>query len=46
LAAPVEAVRSGGGGVACPWQLPLVIEISSMAKSPVKDDPAIPSNVT
>jgi len=43
LAAPVKAVGRGGG-VACPWQLPLVIETSSMAKSPVKDDPAIPSN--
>ena len=29
-----------------PWQLPLFIETSSIAKSPLKEDPAIPSNVT
>ena len=34
------------GGVMCPWQLPLLIETSSIAKSPVTEDPAIPSNVT
>ena len=44
--APVEAVGSDSGGAACPGQLPLVIETSSMARSPVKEDPAIPSNVT
>ena len=44
--APVEAVGSDSGEAACPGQLPLVIETSSMARSPVKEDPAIPSNVT
>ena len=34
-----------GGGV-CPEQLPLVIETSSMAMSPVKEYPTIPSNVS
>jgi len=34
------------GGAVCPRQLPLLIETSSMAMSPVKDVPAIPSNVT
>ncbi len=40
-----DAVESVGVAV-CPWQLPLVIETSSMATSPVQEDPAIPSNVT
>ena len=34
------------GDVVCPWQLPLLIETSSIAKSPVNEDPAIPSKVT
>ena len=34
------------GSVVCPRQLPLLIETSSMAKSPVKEVPLIPSNVT
>lgn len=39
------SVRDVGGPV-CIWQLPLIIETSSMAKSPVQDDPTIPSNIT
>lgn len=34
------------GCVVCLWQLPFLIETSSMAKSPLKEDPVIPSNVT
>ncbi len=41
----VNVVGSVGVAV-CTWQLPLVNVTSSMAKSPVEEDPAIPSNVT
>ena len=41
----VDVVENVGGAV-CPWQLPLLIETSSIAKSPLSEDPAIPSNVT
>ena len=34
------------GGVVFPWQLPLLIETSSIAKLLVMEDPIIPSNVT
>ena len=34
------------GVAVCPWQLPLLTETSSIAKSPVWEDPTIPSNVT
>ena len=40
-----EAVETVGVTL-CLWQLPVLIETSSMAKSPVKEDPTIPSNVT
>ena len=41
----VDIVEKVGDAV-CPWQPPLLIETSSIAKSPVNEDPAIPSNVT
>lgn len=34
------------GDAVCSWQLPLLIETSSIAKLPVIEDPIIPSNVT
>ena len=40
-----EVVENVGDAV-CPWQLPPVIETSSIAKSPLNEDPRIPSNVT
>ena len=43
---PGEAVGGNDGRTVWPGQLPLLIETSSMAKSPVKEDPTIPSNVT
>ena len=45
--ANVDAAENVGiGSTVCLWQLPLLIETSSMAKSPVKEVPVIPSNVT
>ena len=42
----VDTGRNVGDSDVWPKQLPLLIDTSSMAKSPVKDDPLIPSNVT
>ena len=44
--AVVAPVGKVGGATVWPKQLPLLIITSSMAKSPVYDDPLIPSNVT
>ena len=41
----IDVVENVGDAV-CPWQLPLLIETSSIAKLPVIEDPTIPSNVT
>ena len=41
----VDVVRNVGDTV-CPWQLTPVIQTSSIATSPVNEDPRIPSNVT
>ena len=42
----VDKVENDVGNALCPWQFPLLIETSSIAKSPVIEDPTIPSNVT
>lgn len=42
----VVVARHVEGAAVWPTQLPLLIKTSSMAKSPVKDVPAIPSNVS
>ena len=41
-----KSVKVDVGDTACPWQLPPVIETSSIAKSLQNKDPRIPSNVT
>lgn len=42
----VDPVGKVDGAAVWPKQPPLLIDTSSMAKSPVYDDPLIPSNVT
>lgn len=42
----VDVVEKVVGDAVCSWQFPLLIETSSIAKSPVIEDPTIPSNVT
>lgn len=42
----VDPVGKADGAAVWPKQPPLLIDTSSMAKSPVYDDPLIPSNVT
>ena len=46
ITASSNANESNLVGAALPPQLPLLIETSSMAKSPLEEDPTIPSNVT
>ena len=43
---PKAGVAENVEDTVCPWQRPLVNETSSIAMSPLNEDPRIPSNVT